>query len=66
LLSSSIFTKPPNGSSPTQYSVSLPRMRRIFGPKPIENVSTLTPNTFAKAKCPDSWMKMSELTRRTK
>jgi len=66
LLSSSIFTKPPKGKRPTQYSVSLPRMRRTFGPKPIEKVSTLTPKILAKAKCPDSWMKMSELTRMTK
>ena len=66
LLSSSIFTKPPKGRRPTQYSVSLPRMRTIFGPKPIEKVRTFTPKIFANAKCPDSWMKMSELTRRTK
>ena len=33
-----------------QYSVSFPRTFRSFGPKPMENVSTFTPNSFANAK----------------
>jgi hypothetical protein len=48
--SSSIFTKPPSGSSPTQYSVSRPRNRSTFGPNPIEKVSTFTPKIFAQTK----------------
>jgi hypothetical protein len=47
---SSIFTKPPKGSRPMQYSVSLPRIRTILGPKPIEKVMTFTPKIFANAK----------------
>jgi len=35
-----------------QYSVSWPRIRITFGPKPIEKVMTLTPKIFANAKCP--------------
>ena len=66
LLSSSIFTYPPKGSRPTQYSVSLPRMRTILGPKPMEKVRTFTPKIFANAKCPDSWMKIELLTSSTK
>ncbi len=44
---------------PTQYSVSRPRMRMIFGPNPMENVRTFTPKIFAKTKCPSSCTKMS-------
>ena len=33
-----------------QYSVSLPRMRKTFGPKPIEKVMTFTPKILANAK----------------
>ncbi len=66
LPSSSIFTNPPNGRTPMQYSVSRPRIFTSFGPKPTEKVSTFTPKIFANAKCPASWMKMSTLTKRTK
>ncbi len=57
--SSSILTKPPRGRTPTQYSVSRPRMRRILGPKPMEKVSTFTPKTLAQTKWPSSCTKMS-------
>ena len=57
--SSSILTKPPKGNSPMQYSVSRPRNRTSFGPKPMENISTLTPKTLAHTKCPSSCTKMS-------
>src|ERR1051326_2216438 len=40
------------------YSVSPTFLRKIFGPKPIENVSTPTPLFFATRKWPSSWMTM--------
>jgi hypothetical protein len=42
-----------------QYSVSRPRIRSTLGPKPIENLSTLTPKTLAQKKWPSSCTKMS-------
>ncbi len=44
-----------------QYSVSRPRRRNSFGPKPKLNVITRTPNSLANMKCPNSCTKMSEL-----
>ena len=49
-----------------QYSVSLPRTFKTFGPKPMEKVITFTPKSFANAKCPNSWMKMRMLMKRMK
>src|SRR5262245_47334935 len=57
--SSSIFTKPPSGRRPRQYSVSRPCRRSTLGPKPMENVRTFTPKTFANTKCPSSCTKIS-------
>ena len=42
-----------------QYSVSRPRRRTTFGPKPSEKVSTFTPKIFAHTKWPSSCTKMS-------
>jgi len=49
-----IFTKPPNGIAPKEYSVSPNVFPQIFGGNPIENFSTLIPKALAASKCPIS------------
>ena len=57
--SPSIFTYPPSGTTARIYLVSPRSNPQIAGPKPIENVSTLTWFHFARRKCPNSWTKMT-------
>ena len=45
-----IFTKPPKGIAPIEYSVSPHWNPAIFGGNPIENFSTLMPNILAVNK----------------
>ena len=40
------------------YSVPLRTYFKIFGPKPIEKTSTLTPKNLAIKKWPNSWKKI--------
>ena len=56
-----IFTYPPKGMALRRYSVSPLVNPTIFGPNPMENFSTLTPERFAARKCPISCTKISML-----
>ena len=59
--SPSMAQYPPMGRSRIEYSVSpLPQCRSL-GPIKIENSLTLTSNSFAARKCPNSWIKIKKL-----
>ena len=49
-----IFTNPPSGIAPMEYSVSPHWKPMIFGGKPMENFSTRMPKSLAVSKCPSS------------
>src|SRR6266498_3995785 len=62
-LSPAIWTKPPSGIHARRYSVP-PRVSLIrAGPKPRENLRTLTPRHFATRKWPSSWTKITRPSR---
>jgi len=45
------------GKTRSEYRVPLRPHDNIFGPMPMENSSTVTPDFFAAMKCPNSWEK---------
>ncbi len=57
-------TKPPAGIARIAYSVSPTVREYSLGPNPMENSSTLMPESLPTAKCPNSWTVITETSTR--